>query len=111
MVSDLRDWRRTWSYRQTATEEPDRLHATTPSRTTTSTPNPPTTKAAMTDRDLIRLAATVCTPKELEAFTLAANGMSERAIALALEISRSAVRARLENAHRKIRQATKENAA
>lgn len=62
----------------------------------------------MTDHDIAR---TVCTPKELEAFHLATKGMSERAIALALDISRSSVRARLENAHRKIHRARKEQAA
>lgn len=65
----------------------------------------------MTDPDLIRLATQVCTPKELQAYELAARGMSERAIALALDLSRSAVRARLESAKRKIEQARKEQAA
>jgi DNA-binding CsgD family transcriptional regulator len=62
----------------------------------------------MTD---LELAATVCTPKELEVLQLAHRGMSERSIALALDISRSAVRSRLENAIRKITRARKEQAA
>lgn len=62
----------------------------------------------MSDHDIAR---TVCTEKELQAYELAERGMSERTIALALDISRSAVRARLENAHRKIRLAKKETAA
>lgn len=51
------------------------------------------------------IAAQVCTPNELAAWTLAQRGLSERAIALTLDISRSSVRSRLENARRKIRQA------
>lgn len=62
----------------------------------------------MTDRDLAR---TVCTDKEYAAFDLAYRGMSERSIALALHISRSAVQSRLENARRKLHAAKKENAA
>ena len=61
----------------------------------------------MTD---LATAHKVCTPNELEAWTLANQGMSQRTIALALNISRSAVRARLENARRKISDA-KEQAA
>lgn len=53
----------------------------------------------MTDREL---APHVLTPNELEAWTLADRGMSQRTIALALHISRSTVRSRLENAARKI---------
>lgn len=54
----------------------------------------------------------ILTPAEQEAFTLATRGASQRTIALALNISRSAVRARLENARRKIAQAEqKEHAA
>lgn len=52
----------------------------------------------MTDRD----PATTLTPAEHEAWTLANRGLSQRAIALALGISRSSVRARLENATRKL---------
>lgn len=60
----------------------------------------------MTDRQLIR---TLLTTKEHEAWTLA-HCMSQRDIALALQISRATVRARLDRAHRKI-QAAKEKAA
>ena len=42
------------------------------------------------------------TAREREVVELHAKGMSQRAIALALGISRSAVRARLENAGRKL---------
>jgi DNA-binding CsgD family transcriptional regulator len=62
----------------------------------------------MTD---LEIAKQVCTPRELEALTLAERGMSERAIAHALDISRSSVRARLENAHRKLHRALKETNA
>lgn len=60
----------------------------------------------MTDRET---AQQVCTPNELRAWELRERGMSERSIALALNISRSAVQSRLENARRKIHAAqTKE---
>lgn len=62
----------------------------------------------MTDRDL---APTTLTANELEAWTLADKGISERAIALALDISRSAVRSRLENARRKLHRARRKDAA
>lgn len=62
----------------------------------------------MTD---LELARAVCTPKELDAHELHARGMSERSIALALHISRSAVRSRLENARRKISAARRKDAA
>jgi DNA-binding CsgD family transcriptional regulator len=45
---------------------------------------------------------TQLTPKEHAAWTLAQKGMSERSIALHLGLSRSAIRARLENARRKL---------
>lgn len=48
------------------------------------------------------------TQAEHQAWTLHQRGMSQRAIALHLRISRSAVRARLERAARKL---TKEHAA
>lgn len=48
------------------------------------------------------IARRVCTPKEIAAYELHIRGMSERAIALHLRISRSAVQSRLENARRKI---------
>lgn len=53
---------------------------------------------------------TTLTPAEHEAWTLHTRGLSQRAIALALGISRSSVRARLENATRKLNHA-KETAA
>lgn len=62
----------------------------------------------MTD---LELARTVCTPKELDAYELRCRHMSERAIALTLGISRSAVQSRLENARRKISAARRKDAA
>lgn len=62
----------------------------------------------MTD---LQIARSHCTEKEYAAYELHYRRMSERAIALALNLSRSAVRARLENARRKIDQARKEQAA
>lgn len=53
----------------------------------------------MTDQ---QIAQHVCTPAELETWTLANRGLSQRNIAAALHISRSTVRSRLENAARKI---------
>ena len=44
----------------------------------------------------------VCTPAELDAWTLRHQGLSRRQISLALRISPSAVRDRLFNADRKI---------
>ena len=51
------------------------------------------------------------TPAEQTTLDLSNRGMSQRAIALHLRISRSAVQSRLENAHRKIATAKKEQAA
>lgn len=62
----------------------------------------------MTDLDT---AHKVCTPNELAAYQLHARGLSQRAIALALHISRINVRDRLASAQRKIDAARKENAA
>lgn len=62
----------------------------------------------MTDLDT---AHKVCTPKELAAYELAYRHMSERNIALALHISRSSVRSRLENANRKIKDNYRKDAA
>ena len=62
----------------------------------------------MTDLDTAR---TVCTPNELRAYELHAKGMSQRSIAHALHLSRSAIQSRLENADRKIRDAKREAAA
>lgn len=63
----------------------------------------------MTDREIAR---TVCTPSEYTAWDLADRGMSQRAIALHLGLTRSSVRSRLEEARRKIdRQRRKANAA
>lgn len=61
----------------------------------------------MTDRTIAQQA---CTPTQYAAWDLADKGASQRTIALKLGISRSAVRARLEEARRKI-QAAKEKAA
>lgn len=62
----------------------------------------------MTDREIAEM---VCTPKELEAFVLAYRGMSDRSIALALDLSRSTVKDRLERARRKIHRARRDQAA
>lgn len=51
------------------------------------------------------------TAKELDAHRLHERGMSQRAIALALDISRSTVRTRLENAHRKLELAQRDQTA
>jgi DNA-directed RNA polymerase specialized sigma24 family protein len=57
-------------------------------------------------------AAGLCLSRhELAAWLLADRGMSQRNIALALGVSRSTIRSRLENAARKLAQAQKENAA
>lgn len=53
----------------------------------------------MTDHEIAPL---VCTPKELDTWNLATRGLSTRAISLALGVSRSTVRSRLENTTRKI---------
>jgi DNA-binding CsgD family transcriptional regulator len=47
------------------------------------------------------------TPKEHETWQLHIRGMSTRAIALALNVSRSTIRSRLENATRKHAQQTR----
>lgn len=62
----------------------------------------------MTD---LTTARTVCTDREYAAYELHYRRYSERRIALALNISRSAVQSRLENAKRKILAAQKETAA
>lgn len=53
----------------------------------------------------------ILTPREQAAWDLKQRGLSERSIAFALDISRSAVQSRLENARRKLARAEKENAA
>lgn len=55
--------------------------------------------------DLRSLAEQVCTAAELDAWRLVQRGMSQRAIALALGISRSSVRDRVESAARKVAEA------
>jgi DNA-binding CsgD family transcriptional regulator len=55
-------------------------------------------------------AKTVCTPGELIVYQLTERGLSQRTISLHLNISRSTVRSRLENAYRKIRNAKGEAA-
>ncbi len=52
----------------------------------------------------------VLTPAEHDAHQLAERGLSQRTIALHLGISRSAVRARLENARRKLHATRKDTA-
>jgi DNA-binding CsgD family transcriptional regulator len=56
------------------------------------------------------IAQTVCTPGELIVYQLTERGLSQRTISLHLNISRSTVRSRLENAYRKIRNAKGEAA-
>jgi DNA-binding CsgD family transcriptional regulator len=56
------------------------------------------------------LANADLTPKECEVVQLTNRGLSQRTIALALGISRSAVQSRLENATRKIQRAKGEAA-
>lgn len=56
----------------------------------------------MNDRTLLKLARRTLTVNEYIAYELAAKGMSQRTIALALGISRSAVQSRLDNAQRKL---------
>lgn len=65
----------------------------------------------MTVPPVLARARQVLTVREFEAFELAVRGMSTRSIALALGVSRSAVRSRLENAHRKIHAATRKETA
>jgi DNA-binding CsgD family transcriptional regulator len=70
----------------------------------------------MSDRDSVivaghKVALVWLTPAELESWILAERGMSQRNIALALGVSRSTIRSRLENAARKLAQAQKEPAA
>lgn len=56
-------------------------------------------------------AKQVCTAGELAAWILADRGLSQRNIAATLDISRSTVRSRLENAARKISHAKRKDAA
>lgn len=66
----------------------------------------------MTPPELLELRiANVITNREYDAALLSTKGMSQRTIALALGISRSAVRERLDNAARKIRQHQRKDAA
>ena len=53
----------------------------------------------------------VITDREYDVLLLQTKGMSQRTISLALGISRTAVRDRLENADRKIRQHHRKDAA
>ncbi len=65
----------------------------------------------MNDAPDHRIAQAILTPAEHDAYQLNQRGLSQRTIALHLGISRSAVRARLENARRKLHAARKDNAA
>lgn len=62
----------------------------------------------MTDRELLERFGDVLTGKEREVLELYVRGMSQRAIALALDLSRSAVQSRIETASRRLRLARKE---
>jgi len=59
---------------------------------------------------LATIVQRVCTPHELEALHLKAQGLGIRSISRSLGISRSATKDRLSNAHRKIQQALNEEA-
>ena len=62
-------------------------------------------------RDYWTIAQTVCTVKEFQVLELRdKHGLGSRVIAFSLGISRGAVRERLENADRKIKQAMEEAA-
>lgn len=54
------------------------------------------------DPGLRQAIAAALTPAQLEAFTLELAGYGSRAIAQALDLSRSSVLSRLENAHRRL---------
>lgn len=54
------------------------------------------------DPDLQERISTLLTPNQLEAFVLELAGYGTRAIAQALDLSRSSVVSRLENAHHKL---------
>jgi DNA-binding CsgD family transcriptional regulator len=64
-----------------------------------------------TARDILRVAPTVCTPKELEVVHLKAEGKGYRRIALELHIQTDTARARWERARLKIRRALQEDQA
>jgi DNA-binding CsgD family transcriptional regulator len=64
----------------------------------------------MTDQQLLQQHGHLLTTKEREACELHNRGLSQRTIALALNISRSSVQSRLETATRKLRHAHKEHA-
>lgn len=53
----------------------------------------------------------VCTPRELEAWTLRTRGMTQNNIALAMTISRARARHLIDNATRKITDAQRDEAA
>lgn len=57
----------------------------------------------MTDKELLRLAERICTPKEYEAFALWHRGAGYRRIADQLGISFSTTRDRVSRALRKLR--------
>jgi DNA-binding NarL/FixJ family response regulator len=61
----------------------------------------------MKDRDLLTKHGHLLTTKEHAVIELYIRGLSQRTIALALDISRSSVQSRLETAIRKLRIATK----
>ena len=62
----------------------------------------------MTDLDT---AHKVCTPNELKAFTLSSRGMSQRSIALAMNLSRARIRNLIDRATTKIERAQRKDAA
>lgn len=62
----------------------------------------------LTDAMILREHGHVLTEKEREVFELAARGLSQRTIALALGLSRSAVQSRIETGSKRLRNAVAE---
>lgn len=65
----------------------------------------------MSDPKIRALARQILTGQQLRTFELEARGMSQYAIALALDLSRSTVRNHLREAHRKLEQALRSKEA
>ena len=62
----------------------------------------------MNERDVFRSYGHVLTVKEREVFDLALRGLSQRSIALALGLTRSAVQSRIETGSKRLRDASAE---
>lgn len=65
----------------------------------------------MNSRELLRIYGHVLTPKEREVFDLYVRGLSQRTIALALNLHRSTVVSRLESGTKRLRDAVAERNA